>query len=393
MATNIDNRTLESQFGPPSEPIDVGAFIRCAAGLPSFAQSSCQAVLNAMPVEQRSALRDACSVTDIKDALSDTWNSPKVCAHVSKIHETTVSGYYFALRPKARHRRKVEQPNAGSDTLLQTVQSNMDSVSLQCWNIPSAACYFIRGPKNTDANALSETKMANPNALFPFQGSDALLTITVYKRSSGVILRSFQHVLLSSQTLEDLFYVIPCISNELPRQVLNEDGEIFFEGQCENDGYVLCIEGQAYGDGAPGGKSYATKLSRHLKTMSSMQPQIEIAPRNAHSTRLDTLTLRLNEPYWILHQGNCEHIFVVDEIRMRHPHDHENGYPLTTHAAPILMANCRLCTKVPATLSVVGDLRLGDSPCLICGPCWRNMGSSVPSGVVVVPLPAHQAGW
>lgn len=34
-----------------------------------------------------------------------------------------------------------------------------------------------------------------------------------------------------------------------------------------------------------------------------------------HAVPLRELTLRISEPYWILHRGNCEHWFVIDEIR------------------------------------------------------------------------------
>lgn len=34
-----------------------------------------------------------------------------------------------------------------------------------------------------------------------------------------------------------------------------------------------------------------------------------------HSQRFLDLSLRINEPYWLLHQGSCEHFIVVDQIR------------------------------------------------------------------------------
>jgi snRNA-activating protein complex subunit 3 len=34
-----------------------------------------------------------------------------------------------------------------------------------------------------------------------------------------------------------------------------------------------------------------------------------------HDTQLLAITLRLNQPYWVLHAGNCEHTIVIDEIR------------------------------------------------------------------------------
>jgi len=54
-------------------------------------------------------------------------------------------------------------------------------------------------------------------------------------------------------------------------------------------------------------------------------------------------------------------------------------------ATPAFLDLCRACSKVPALVSVVGDVRLGESPCLMCGPCWRNMGD--PQGACqIIPL-------
>ncbi|KAG1744376.1 hypothetical protein EDB19DRAFT_1694817 [Suillus lakei] len=49
---------------------------------------------------------------------------------------------------------------------------------------------------------------------------------------------------------------------------------------------------------------------------------------------------------------------------------------------------CRACGKVPAVHSIVGDIRLGESPCLLCAPCWRTVGHphNDHEGVMVVPL-------
>lgn len=34
-----------------------------------------------------------------------------------------------------------------------------------------------------------------------------------------------------------------------------------------------------------------------------------------HETPFSSLSLRLNNPYWLVHHGNCEHFLVVDQIR------------------------------------------------------------------------------
>jgi hypothetical protein len=35
----------------------------------------------------------------------------------------------------------------------------------------------------------------------------------------------------------------------------------------------------------------------------------------SHTVKLRALSLRINQPYWVLHHGNCEHWFAIDEIR------------------------------------------------------------------------------
>ncbi len=131
-----------------------------------------------------------------------------------------------------------------------------------------------------------------------------------------------------------------------------------------------------------------------------------------HDTKFLSLTVRLHEPYWILHAGNCEHFFTITALRfvfvisfrlidakrrwhrLLHPSDPKSGYPLTTQITPPLSDFCRVCSKVPAVYSIIGDVRLGESPFLICTPCWRWMGESKhDSDVLVVPLPKHELGW
>ena len=42
---------------------------------------------------------------------------------------------------------------------------------------------------------------------------------------------------------------------------------------------------------------------------------IEKATRSMRETSFQALSLRINEPYWLLHAGNCEHFVVIDQIR------------------------------------------------------------------------------
>ena len=44
--------------------------------------------------------------------------------------------------------------------------------------------------------------------------------------------------------------------------------------------------------------------------------------------------------------------------------------------------NCEVCRVMSRYL-----VRLGENPCVMCDPCWKNMGESKEEGVVALPLP------
>jgi snRNA-activating protein complex subunit 3 len=134
-----------------------------------------------------------------------------------------------------------------------------------------------------------------------------------------------------------------------------------------------------------------------------------------HEVTFQALEIRLQQPYWLCHAGDCEHFFVIESIRSvvlycvidclsqtaayraHHPSDPPlEKFPLTTQITPRLLDTCRACNKAPAVYSIIGDIRLGESPFVICKPCWRWMvplkGESLEK-VQVVPLPKHEFGW
>ena len=90
---------------------------------------------------------------------------------------------------------------------------------------------------------------------------DALVFVTVYNRlpwGQKILLRASQHVLLTSQSLGDLFRAIPCTSKETPVETRDEDGTMTGyrvrpsgDAMAVDDyaGAAVCIEDVLYGDG------------------------------------------------------------------------------------------------------------------------------------------------
>jgi snRNA-activating protein complex subunit 3 len=81
---------------------------------------------------------------------------------------------------------------------------------------------------------------------------------------------------------------------------------------------------------------------------------------------------------------------------MLHPSDPPmSTFPLTLQITPSMLDMCRVCSKIPAAVSVTGDMRLGESPCVLCEQCWSHVGLSEggEEEMTVTPLPKWNQGW
>ncbi|KAM0752699.1 hypothetical protein T439DRAFT_346540 [Meredithblackwellia eburnea MCA 4105] len=128
---------------------------------------------------------------------------------------------------------------------------------------------------------------------------------------------------------------------------------------------------------------------------SSSRP-VWIAGRAMQDVRIGELDVRVGEPYWFMHQGNCEHVWSVDSIRSIHPSDptptdpflSSAPYPITTFLSRGAEAKCRLCDRDPGSIVVIGDELAGESPALLCKACFEMLhpsGEELDEQVRVVP--------
>lgn len=426
---NVDfSRAHDSFFGPPSEPIDVDKFIeetariRAATAEDALSHPSWQELSE----ENRATIEAECSgsIAELKIITEDAWNNPRVSAHLYTRHDDALFsalGQTDSLAQKGRKRKRFDLAGQSRSTPeLQALQEYLLSTPLKCWEYGKESSLFMRTSRNSDFNALRSVKKTGQGTLSqrhqrsPVTDSscdlnseepvapDALITLTVYNRVPWVqsyLVRMSQHVVLASQTLGDFMGSIPCDSSGVPVEKVDPEGDVtgYSFDTCSPDverGRLLLIEGVVYGDGRSG-VDYAEKLLSHLAKLPREKRHATTKSSAALGrTTFDSLTLRINQPYWMLHQGNCEHFIVVDQIRLPHPSDPASGYPLMLCLTPTLSELCRACSKAPAVISVVDDIRLGESPCLLCGPCWRLMGSPKDdAAVMVVPLVAHCGSW
>ncbi|EKM54490.1 uncharacterized protein PHACADRAFT_96477, partial [Phanerochaete carnosa HHB-10118-sp] len=330
------------------------------------------------------------SVQDVQKSLNDVIADPCLMAHVMKMHERLTQSIHETAELSGRKKRKRpavdEFAQENSDVLA--LRRGLEAVRLKCWPLTLRSALFIRPPKQSDHNTLQATKCLSLPAIVS-DPCEALVFVTVYDRLTWghkLLSRSSQHVLLSSHSLGDLFDVIPCSSNEIPEPPAPSSNETWGEASARgSSGSVICLEGVAYGDGQSE-KDYSECKAAALQKGLPM-----------HEVTFRSLQIRLHHPYWLCHAGNCDHFFVIELLRAHHPSDPPVfSFPLTTQITPRLLENCRACNKVPAVYAINGDVRLGETPFVVCAPCWRWMGPPKPENadkVQVVPLPKHEFGW
>ncbi|KAG5654413.1 hypothetical protein H0H81_003237 [Sphagnurus paluster] len=243
------NATIESLFGPPSEPVDIPAFIEAAVALNTSDSGF-----------SSEEITDKCSVADLRDALFDTWNNPTLSAYLSKDHDHTVTSLYSAIK-SSKNKRKANLPEPDSlPPEVAALQKSLESAQSRIHNLHQA--FKELRPKCSCPNRMCCLKQFNkhlillkmpapePSTHLSDEEIKAILTVSIHTRStwtSGYVNRSSQHALLSSQTLGDIFRIFPCTSKEIVNDDFVENPRLKGGAGC-----VICIDDLAYGDGSSG---------------------------------------------------------------------------------------------------------------------------------------------
>uniref|UniRef100_A0A0W0FHF5 Conserved oligomeric Golgi complex subunit 7 n=1 Tax=Moniliophthora roreri TaxID=221103 RepID=A0A0W0FHF5_MONRR len=234
--------SLNSQFGPTSECIDIASFISNAAKLRQKPIS-----------DSHDSLAEECSVDDIRSSLSDVWNDTRLSSHLLKDHDSMVN-FLYGTSKSARPRKKiVQEAPLTSSTSVEELEQKLSMVKLASWKLTPEASLFIRAPKDSELNIYSEPIKAVGHDQ-PGEG-EAIVIFSVYNKvlwRPSMVSRASQHCILTSQTLGDLFESIPCLSNELPAEELEGSRVAGYGSSTQmkaSNGCAICIEGMVYGDG------------------------------------------------------------------------------------------------------------------------------------------------
>uniref|UniRef100_A0AAZ3SKF8 snRNA-activating protein complex subunit 3 n=1 Tax=Oncorhynchus tshawytscha TaxID=74940 RepID=A0AAZ3SKF8_ONCTS len=92
-------------------------------------------------------------------------------------------------------------------------------------------------------------------------------------------------------------------------------------------------------------------------------------------TRFYDLKVKVGYPYLFCHQGDCEHVVIITDIRLAHKDDclDRKLYPLLTHKHRVMTRKCAVCHVYIGRWLTTNDPFAPNDPCLFCERCFRML--------------------
>ncbi|KAK2817152.1 hypothetical protein Q5P01_025343 [Channa striata] len=92
-------------------------------------------------------------------------------------------------------------------------------------------------------------------------------------------------------------------------------------------------------------------------------------------TRFIDLKVKVGFPYLYCHQGDCEHLVIITDVRLAQKNDciDKNLYPLLTHKHRIICQKCAVCHVFIGRWFTTNDQFAPSDPCLFCDKCFRML--------------------
>ncbi|XP_056136441.1 snRNA-activating protein complex subunit 3 [Lampris incognitus] len=92
-------------------------------------------------------------------------------------------------------------------------------------------------------------------------------------------------------------------------------------------------------------------------------------------TQFVDLTVKVGFPYLYCHQGDCEHLVIITDVRLSHKNDclDRTLYPLLIHKHRVSTRKCSVCHVYIGRWMTVNDQFAPSDPCLFCDKCFRML--------------------
>ncbi|KGG52121.1 hypothetical protein DI09_208p40 [Mitosporidium daphniae] len=103
-------------------------------------------------------------------------------------------------------------------------------------------------------------------------------------------------------------------------------------------------------------------------------PPQNLTVKDMSSICFENISFQLDKLYLFFHNGNCEHLFTFNELRLVHQYhlSKTRSYPYSLFYQKIKRRKCRLCEVYFAKYITFNDLLAPEVPCFWCERCYLD---------------------
>ncbi|KAI8642590.1 snRNA-activating protein of 50kDa MW C terminal-domain-containing protein [Parasitella parasitica] len=209
---------------------------------------------------------------------------------------------------------------------------------------------------------------------------DTLITITIFNPKNPHA--KFQEVeMLGSQTLSSLRDAIYCQSDfTLNRNHKNQDPNEKIVNTTKTKlspsviymNHVFYIDTRCKDDIPV--DYYDTWIDSWLAKKQVNRLVHKYQTESMERAIIQDVTLELHKPFAFVHQDSCEHMMLIDDIRLISSSEYgsKSQFPRTTRNLRYDRFKCSMCSVYPATKITHEDIVSGFSPCYFCDICFES---------------------
>lgn len=208
-----------------------------------------------------------------------------------------------------------------------------------------------------------------------------LISVSVYSSSfrtppASAPLSAYPHIKIGdfqfsgNDSLSSLLSRLNCLTNRVA-------GALKLGQELEEECFCL-IEGVFYDDPLTGSSTRPSdpfvaamkNTSRSLSSLGIADPK-SVQQKSLRETKWSQVPLRLDHPYLLVHQGGCEHHFVITQIRHTQNANSKSNNTFTPLVKPRRRA-CRICETYNASRLLINDKLMPENPTAICDACFEG---------------------
>lgn len=232
-------------------------------------------------------------------------------------------------------------------------------------------------PAPDDVQTIEDQRVVNADDSDPIMWIDVLHASKDPAKTQSFLVRG-------SQTLSDVLDLVACAYDERLHEHNRNARLVFFGGQFYADTRVRHHDATAEPSSPAGVVDYSKEIRAWLQAKPSRLAKYGCSPsvglevdqptRSLHETRFCDLQLLVDVPGVYIHQGECEHLLRLRDVRLPHEWDETETSSFPMRLPNTLyrsLRNCFICQHYSAKFVCYGDRLSVSDPMFFCNRCYR----------------------